>query len=130
MAVHVPRFHLPIAPVRAALAAGGIVAPALPRALDTYLEDASLSGLPTARIVHGKGTGAIRQAVLERLRSSPHVERFAAETDANGGEKEPRGPGAYPPRREIYETESRGETPGRRRVAAALLGLSGEACRS
>src|SRR5262249_42928992 len=31
--------------------------------LEQYLEDASLVGMPEARIVHGKGTGAIRQAV-------------------------------------------------------------------
>jgi DNA mismatch repair protein MutS2 len=54
--------------------------------LDTYLEDASLGGLPSARIVHGKGTGAIRQAVRERLRSSPHVSRFAPEPDPSGGD--------------------------------------------
>jgi DNA mismatch repair protein MutS2 len=54
--------------------------------LEQYLEDASLSGLSTSRIVHGKGTGAIRQAVREQLRSSPLVERFAAETDASGGD--------------------------------------------
>ena len=43
-------------------------------------------GLSNARIVHGKGTGAIRQAVRERLRSSNAVDRFAAETDASGGD--------------------------------------------
>jgi DNA mismatch repair protein MutS2 len=54
--------------------------------LEQYLEDASLTGLPEARIVHGKGTGAIRQAVRETLRSSPHVARFAPEADAQGGD--------------------------------------------
>jgi DNA mismatch repair protein MutS2 len=54
--------------------------------LETYLEDATLAGLQTARIIHGKGTGAIRQAVRERLRSSQHVARFAAEPDAGGGD--------------------------------------------
>jgi DNA mismatch repair protein MutS2 len=54
--------------------------------LETYLEDAALAGLPSARIVHGKGTGAIRQAVRELLRSSPHVSRFASEPDATGGD--------------------------------------------
>ncbi len=54
--------------------------------LEQYLEDASLAGLPSARIVHGKGTGAIRQAVREALRSSPHVSRFAPEPDAAGGD--------------------------------------------
>ena len=54
--------------------------------LEQYLEDASLAGLPSCRIVHGKGTGAIRQAVRERLRSSQFVSRFEAETDASGGD--------------------------------------------
>src|SRR5438105_15659620 len=54
--------------------------------LEQYLEDASLMGMPEARIVHGKGTGAIRQAVRETLRSSVHVARFAPEPDASGGD--------------------------------------------
>ncbi len=54
--------------------------------LEQYLEDASLTGLSQARIVHGKGTGAIRQAVRETLRRSAHVTRFAPEPDASGGD--------------------------------------------
>lgn len=54
--------------------------------LEQYLEDASLVGLPEARIVHGKGTGAIRQAVREALRRSQFVARYAPEPDASGGD--------------------------------------------
>jgi DNA mismatch repair protein MutS2 len=54
--------------------------------LEQYLEDASLAGLPEARIVHGKGTGAIRQAVRETLRRNQHVARYAPETDSSGGD--------------------------------------------
>ncbi len=54
--------------------------------LEQYLEDASLVGMPEARIVHGKGTGAIRQAVRETLRRSQYVSRFAPEPDASGGD--------------------------------------------
>jgi DNA mismatch repair protein MutS2 len=54
--------------------------------LETYLEDASLTGLPEARIVHGKGTGAIRQAVRDELRKSQYVARFAPEPDSSGGD--------------------------------------------
>ena len=54
--------------------------------LEQYLEDASLVGMSEARIVHGKGTGAIRQAVRETLRRSQYVSRFAPEPDAGGGD--------------------------------------------
>jgi DNA mismatch repair protein MutS2 len=54
--------------------------------LSEYLEDASLAGLPSARIVHGKGTGAIRQMVRDTLRQSRHVTRFEPEPDAHGGD--------------------------------------------
>src|SRR5207248_5003160 len=54
--------------------------------LETYLEDASLGGLPEARIVHGKGTGAIRQAVRDTLRRSQYVARFSPEPDSSGGD--------------------------------------------
>jgi DNA mismatch repair protein MutS2 len=54
--------------------------------LEQYLEDASLIGMPESRIIHGKGTGAVRQAVREELRRSQHVARFAPEPDASGGD--------------------------------------------
>jgi DNA mismatch repair protein MutS2 len=54
--------------------------------LEQYLEDASLAGLPSARIVHGKGTGAIRQMVRDLVRRSRHVTRFEPEPDAQGGD--------------------------------------------
>lgn len=45
-------------------------------ALDKYLDDAYLSHLPTARIVHGKGTGALRKAVQGHLRKIKYVDTF------------------------------------------------------
>ena len=41
--------------------------------LDKYLDDAALSGLDSVRIIHGKGTGALRGAVQEFLRRHPHA---------------------------------------------------------
>ena len=38
-------------------------------ALDRYLNDAYLAGLPFVRIVHGKGTGVLRQVVRRSWRS-------------------------------------------------------------
>jgi DNA mismatch repair protein MutS2 len=54
--------------------------------LEEYLENASLAGMAEARIVHGKGTGAIRQAVRDELRRSQYVTRFAPEPDSAGGD--------------------------------------------
>jgi DNA mismatch repair protein MutS2 len=54
--------------------------------LEQYLEDASLVGMPEARIIHGKGTGAIRQAVRDTLRRSQYVTRYTPEPDASGGD--------------------------------------------
>ena len=44
--------------------------------LDKYLDDAYLSHLPSVRIVHGKGTGALRNAVHQHLRKAKYVESF------------------------------------------------------
>lgn len=54
--------------------------------LESYIHDAYLSGLPWVRIIHGKGTGALRQVVREELRNSPVVERSAAAASNEGGE--------------------------------------------
>lgn len=44
--------------------------------LDKYLDDAYLAHLPSVRVVHGKGTGALRQGVHNYLRRSSYVESF------------------------------------------------------
>lgn len=44
--------------------------------LDKYLDDAYLSHLSTVRIVHGKGTGALRNAVHQHLRRIKYVDSF------------------------------------------------------
>lgn len=54
--------------------------------LDRYIHDAYLSGLPWVRIIHGKGTGALRQVVRDELRGHPVVERSAAAGSNEGGE--------------------------------------------
>jgi len=55
-------------------------------ALDRYLDAAYLAGLPFVRIIHGKGTGKLRQAVREALSSHPHVKSWEAGGDKEGGE--------------------------------------------
>jgi len=53
--------------------------------LDRYLEQAFLTGLPWVRIIHGKGTGRLRQAVREALRDHPNVASFEEGGDKEGG---------------------------------------------
>jgi DNA mismatch repair protein MutS2 len=44
--------------------------------LDKYLDDAILSHLGTVRVVHGKGTGALRKGIHEYLRRQKHVSSY------------------------------------------------------
>lgn len=44
--------------------------------LDKYLDDASLAHLSSVRIVHGKGTGALRQSIHKYLKRQKHVKSF------------------------------------------------------
>lgn len=44
--------------------------------LDKYLDDAYLSHLPSVRIVHGKGTGALRKAVQGHLKKCKYIKEY------------------------------------------------------
>ncbi|MDE7252398.1 MAG: endonuclease MutS2 [Acetatifactor sp.] len=44
--------------------------------LDKYLDDAYLAHLPSVRVVHGKGTGALRQAVHNHLKKLRYVKEY------------------------------------------------------
>jgi len=55
-------------------------------ALDRYVEKAYLAGLPFVRIIHGKGTGRLRESVREALQNSPHIDRFEGGSHTEGGE--------------------------------------------
>jgi DNA mismatch repair protein MutS2 len=54
--------------------------------LDRYLNEAYLAGLKAVRVVHGKGTGAVRQAVHELLGNHPLVKRYSAAAREAGGD--------------------------------------------
>ena len=53
-------------------------------ALDRYLDDCVLSNISTVRIVHGKGTGALRSAVSQHLRQDRRVSSFRLGTYGEG----------------------------------------------
>jgi DNA mismatch repair protein MutS2 len=54
--------------------------------LDRYLEKATMAGLPFVRIIHGKGTGKLRQEVRFALKDHPQVESFEEGAPKEGGE--------------------------------------------
>jgi len=55
-------------------------------ALDRYLNDAAVAGYERVRIVHGKGTGALRAAVREALGQHPLVREVATAGRSEGGD--------------------------------------------
>jgi DNA mismatch repair protein MutS2 len=54
--------------------------------LDTYLNDAAMSGMSSVRIVHGKGTGALRAAIREQLAHHPLVKSYTSAPPQEGGD--------------------------------------------
>lgn len=55
-------------------------------AMQRYLESAYLSGMPYVRIIHGKGTGRLRQVIREALKGNEWIESWEAGMDTEGGE--------------------------------------------
>ncbi len=45
-----------------------------------------LANMPFVRIIHGKGTGKLRQVIREALRAHPNVRSFETGTDKEGGD--------------------------------------------
>ncbi len=54
--------------------------------MERYLEQAYLAGLPWVRIIHGKGTGKLRQAVRDALRGHAYVKSFEEGGLTEGGD--------------------------------------------
>ena len=52
--------------------------------VDKYLDDCYLANLPTARIVHGKGTGKLRKGIHDFLKNHPHVKSYRLGTFGEG----------------------------------------------
>ncbi|MBN2549415.1 MAG: Smr/MutS family protein [Anaerolineales bacterium] len=55
-------------------------------ALERYLDAATLAGLPFARIIHGKGSGKLREVVRQALSGHAQVRSFEAGSEKEGGE--------------------------------------------
>ncbi len=55
-------------------------------ALQRYIESAYLAGLPYVRIIHGKGTGRLRQVIRESLAKNEYVSAWESGLDSEGGE--------------------------------------------
>jgi len=53
--------------------------------VDKFLDEASLAQLAQVRIVHGTGSGALRNAIIAMLRDHPQVERFESPQQSEGG---------------------------------------------
>ena len=53
--------------------------------VDRFLDEAYLAALPRVRIIHGFGTGALKNFVHHFLKGHPHIERFAFAPSDQGG---------------------------------------------
>ncbi len=53
--------------------------------VDKFLDEAFLNGVNELRIIHGHGTGALRKAITKFLSDHPHVARFSAAPQEQGG---------------------------------------------
>jgi DNA mismatch repair protein MutS2 len=54
--------------------------------LDKYMDDAAAAGIGQVRIIHGKGTGALRKAVWEFLNGHPSVDSYRLGEGSEGGD--------------------------------------------
>ena len=52
--------------------------------IDKYLDDCAISNIATIRIVHGKGTGKLREGIHSFLKKLPHVKSFRLGTFGEG----------------------------------------------
>jgi len=54
--------------------------------VEFFLDEASLANLSPVYLIHGHGTGILRKAVREYLKTSPYVSKFRAGEQAEGGD--------------------------------------------
>src|SRR5881296_4002383 len=80
--------HLSITPKQLEKAEINVIGLKVDEALDIadkFLDDAFLAQVNPVRIVHGMGTGALRQAIADWLTKHPHVSRFESAPHSEGG---------------------------------------------
>ncbi len=53
--------------------------------IEKYLDDAILARLPRVRLIHGKGTGALREGITRYLKTNKRVKSFAIAPFSEGG---------------------------------------------
>lgn len=53
---------------------------------EQYLDRAARAGLPFVRLIHGKGTGALRRAIREAIKTNPVVASFETGLEGEGGD--------------------------------------------
>jgi len=83
--MHKKEYHTDIPPINELRLRHLTVDEALPK-LDQYLHDAFMTGLYQVRVIHGKGTGTLRQIVRKKLTRHPLVKSFRPGDYGEGGE--------------------------------------------
>jgi len=56
------------------------------RAVEQFLDDASILGIKRVKIIHGHGEGILKRLVREYLKDSPYVKSFHAGSIEEGGD--------------------------------------------
>ena len=56
------------------------------QAIENYLDKAYMYGFVKIRIVHGRGSGVLKQAVYNYLKNHPYIQNFHAEDERFGGD--------------------------------------------
>ena len=58
----------------------------IPSLIEDYVAECVRAGFATVRIIHGKGTGRLRQVIREALRNSAYVSSYEEGGEKEGGE--------------------------------------------
>ncbi|QAA75776.1 MAG: Recombination inhibitory protein MutS2 [Candidatus Bipolaricaulis sibiricus] len=76
----------PVSEVSLELSVRGLTVAEAEREVTIWLDRLLRAGVSTGRLVHGKGTGALREALHTYLRHAPYVKRFYLAPPAEGGD--------------------------------------------